>query len=112
MRQSGSLVDSLANEFVSKLHFDCCFITGAGVTHDFGFSNGSDETATFQRSIIKNSRKKCLLMPSNKVGANSFIKVCDVNEFDLLITDWDCAEEHIVAIEDEGVKVTVVEELT
>ena len=25
MRQSGSLVDSLANEFVSRLHFDLCF---------------------------------------------------------------------------------------
>ncbi|MBE6601644.1 MAG: DeoR/GlpR transcriptional regulator [Ruminococcaceae bacterium] len=111
MRQSGSLVDSLANEFVSKLHFDSCFITGAGVTHDFGLSNGSDETATFQRSVIKNSRKKYLLMPSNKVGVNSFIKVCDVDEFDLLITDWDCAEEHISAIEDVGVKVIIVEDL-
>lgn len=112
MRQSGSLVDSLANEFVSKLHFDCCFITGAGVTYDFGFSNGSDETAAFQRSVIHNSRKKYLLMPSNKVGVNSFIKVCDIGEFDLLITDWDCSEEQIAAIEGEGVKVTVVEELT
>ena len=110
MRQSGSLVDSLATEFVSKLHFDCCFITGAGVTYDFGLSNGTDETATFQRSILKNSRKRCLLMPSDKVGVNSFIKVCDVHEFDLLITDWGCAEEHIAAMEDGGVKVMVVEE--
>ena len=32
MRQSGSLVDSLATEFVSRMHFDLCFITGAGLT--------------------------------------------------------------------------------
>lgn len=110
MRQSGSLVDSLANEFVSRLHFDLCFITGAGLTADFGLSNGTDETATFQRTIMKNSRKKCLLIAGAKVGVNSFIKVCDVNAFDSIITDWDCVEDQIAAMEEKGVKITIVEE--
>lgn len=110
MRQSGSLVDSFACSFVSYLHFDLCFITGAGVTADFGLSNGTDETATFQRAVIKNSRKKCLLMPSAKVGVDSFVKVCGVEAFDSIITDWDCVEDQIVAIEEKGVEVIVVEE--
>lgn len=108
MRQSGSLVDSLANEFVSRLHFDLCFITGAGLTVDFGLSNGTDETAAFQRAVIKNSRKKCLLLPGVKIGADSFIKVCDAETFDLIITDWDCVEEQLLAIEEKGVKIKVV----
>ena len=110
MRQSGSLVDSFASNFVSHLHFDLCFITGAGVTADFGLSNGTDETATFQRAVIKNSRKKCLLMTSAKVGVDSFVKVCEVDAFDSIITDWDCVEDQIVAIEEKGVEVIVVEE--
>lgn len=109
MRQSGSLVDSLANEFVSKLHFDLCFLTGAGLTAEFGLSNGTDETATFQRTVIGNSRKRCLVMPGSKIGVDSFIKVCDVNVFDLIITDWDCVEDQIAAIEEKGGEVTVVE---
>mgnify|MGYP001856829093 FL=1 len=110
MVRCGSLVDSLANEFVSRLHFDLCFITGAGLTAEFGLSNGTDETATFQRTVIKNSCSKCLVIPSSKIGVDSFIKVCDVDAFDCIITDWDCAEDQITAIEDRGVKVTVVEE--
>lgn len=110
MRQSGLLVDSLANEFVSRLHFDLCFITGAGLTAEFGLSNGTDETATFQRTVIKNSRSKCLVIPSSKIGVDSFIKVCDVDTFDSIITDWDCIEDQIAAIEEKGVEVTVVEE--
>ena len=110
MRQSGSLVDSFATNFVSQLHFDLCFITGAGVTADFGLSNGTDETATFQRAVIKNSRNKCLLIPSSKVGVDSFVKVCEVEEFDSIITDWDCVEEQISAIEEKGVEVIIVEE--
>lgn len=110
MRQSGSLVDSFATNFVSQLHFDLCFITGAGVTADFGLSNGTDETATFQRAIIKNSRKRCLLIPSSKVGVDSFVKVCEVDEFDSIITDWDCVEDQLSAIEEKGVEVIIVEE--
>lgn len=110
MRQSGALVDSLATEFVSRLHFDLCFLTGAGLTADFGLSNGTDETAAFQRTVIKNSRKKCLLIPGAKVGVDSFIKVCDVDVFDSIITDWDCVEEQILAMEEKGVEITIVEE--
>lgn len=110
MRQSGSLVDSLANEFVSRLHFDLCFITGGGLTADFGLSNGTDETATFQRTVIRNSRRRCLLIPGAKIGVDSFIKVCDVDVFDSIITDWNCVEDQIKAIEEKGVKITLVEE--
>ncbi len=110
MRQSGSLVDSLANEFVSRLHFDLCFITGGGLTAEFGLSNGTDETAAFQRTVIKNSRRKCLVIPGSKIGVDSFIKVCDVDAFDSIITDWDCVEDQIAAIEEKGVEITVAEE--
>lgn len=110
MRQSGSVVDSFANDFVSRLHFDVCFITGGGVTADFGLSNGMDETATFQRTVLKNSRKKYMVIPSAKIGVDSFVKVCDVDTFDEIITDWDCMEEQIAALKEKGVTVTVVEE--
>lgn len=40
----------------------------------------------------------------------SFIKVCDADAFDSIITDLDCAEDQIAAIEEKGVEITVVEE--
>lgn len=109
MRQSGSLVDSLATEFISRMHFDLCFITGGGLTASFGLSNGTDETAAFQRAVIRNSRRKCLLMPGSKIGVDSFIKVCDAAAFDTLITDWDCLDEQRMALEELGLTVTAVE---
>lgn len=110
MRRSGSLTDSLAAEFVSRIHFDLCFLTGAGLTAGFGLSNGTDETASFQRAVIKNSRKRCLLIPSSKIGVDSFIKVCDAAVFDTVITDWDCVEDQIAALEEQGVDVVVAAE--
>lgn len=112
MRMHGttSLVDSFATAFVKNMHFDLCFITGAGIEADFGFSNGTDETATFQRTVIQNSRKKILMLPNHKVGIKAFIKVCDTNSFDTLITDWDTVEDELIKIEEKGVEVVIVEE--
>ncbi len=109
MRQSTSVVDSMAVDFVSRMHFDLAFLTGGGLTADFGLSNGTDETATFQRTVIHNSRKKILLLASQKVGADVFIKVCNVEQFDLLITDWDCPEDELAKIEEKGTEVFIVE---
>ena len=111
MRKSGSVVDSLAAAFISQLHFDLCLLTGAGLTAEFGLSNGTDETAHFQRTVLKNSRRKCLLLSSHKIGTDAFIKVCPAETFDTIITDWDCAEDHIAALEELGIEVLVAEAL-
>lgn len=111
MRMNGgsAMVDSLATAFIKNMHFDISFLTGAGVTAKFGLSNGTDETATFQRTVIENSRQNILLMPFQKVGMNAFIKVADINSFDKLITDWECVEDECIKIEECGVEVIVVE---
>lgn len=49
-------------------------------------------------------------MPSSKIGNNAFIKVCEADAFNCVITDWDCVEDQIDAIEEKGVEVIVVEE--
>ena len=108
MRPSASIVDSMATDFMSRLHFDLAFLTGGGLTADFGLSNGTDETATLQRQVIRNSRKSVLLMPSQKIGTDSFVKVCGAAAFDALITDWDCVEDELMKLEEAGVAVTVV----
>ena len=50
-----------------------------------------------------------LAMPNQKIGFKAFIKVCDANKFDTLITDWDAVEDELNKIEESGVKVIVVE---
>lgn len=111
MKKNGSVTDTLANDFISRMHFDKCFITGSGLTADFGLSNGTDETAAFQRLVMEHSRKKYLLMPGAKIGINSFIKVCEISVFNEIITDSECTEEQLRAIEDASVIITVAGEV-
>ena len=110
MRTSGSTVDASAVENASRYRFDICFVTGGGLSTEFGLSNGSGETAAFQREIIKNSKRRVLLMPSKKLGHNSFVKVCDVGQFSEIITDQEAESAVIGELSDMGVDVVTVSE--
>lgn len=79
---------------------DTIYLTGAGFTAEFDLSNGTGETAEYQRTVLRNSRKKCLLIASQKIGTDSFIKVCSAETFDAIIT----------AMEEKGIDVLVFEE--
>lgn len=106
MRKSGSMVDPLAVETAAGYRFDVCFMTGGGLSADLGLSNGTGETAAFQREIVKNSRRKILLMPGKKVGRDSFVRVCEVKCFDEIITD--STADSSVTEEIEGLGITVI----
>lgn len=110
MRPSGSLVDSLAAGFVRQLHFDLCFLTGAGLTAEFGLSNGTDEAATFQRTVLKNSRRRILLMPGGKIGVDSFIKVCEADVFHTIVTDWECGRDALAPFAEMGIETVCAKE--
>ena len=112
MRQSGSIVDSSALETVSHLKFDLCLLTGGGLSTGFGFSNGTGETAAFQRAVIKSSKKRVLLMPGKKIGHDSFIKVCDVGDFDEIVTDWTADTAVLNELESTGLSIITVKEQT
>lgn len=110
MSPRGSFYDSMAREMVGRMHFDLCFLTGAGLTADFGLSNATDEAASFQRTVIQNSRRRYLLMPGTKIGVNAFIRVCDAEVFDAVITDGDCVDERIAALKERKIDVIVTGE--
>ncbi len=110
MRQSGSIVDPSAVENASRYRFDICFVTGGGMSAEFGLSNGSGETAAFQREIIKNSKRRVLLMPAKKLGHDCFLKVCDASEFSEMITDQAADSAAVENIEKLGVAVVMAEE--
>ncbi|MCL2773747.1 MAG: DeoR/GlpR family DNA-binding transcription regulator [Oscillospiraceae bacterium] len=110
MSSKASMNDALAADFVKNMHFDLNLMTGTGYETDFGFSTDSTETAAFMRTVIQNSRKNVVMVPNQKLGSKGFIKVCDADKFDVLITDWDAVEDELAKIEELGVEFIVAEQ--
>ena len=105
---TGSLVDSFATSFVKNMHFDISLITAGGVDAEFGLSTSGGESAAFQRAVIENTRKNILLMPNQKIGFKGFIKICDLNKFDTLVTDWDVPDDELLKFKDLGMNIIIV----
>lgn len=109
LRRKGCTVDSSAVNFIRNLRFDIAFLTGAGISADFGLSNATFETASYQKAVAEVSNKKICLVPHPKMGKEGFAKVIDTKEFDIVITDWDATQDEIRKIQELGVEVIVTE---
>ena len=49
-------------------------------------------------------------MPGKKVGHDSFVKVCEADEFDEIITDWTAESDPLGELRDLGIAVTTARE--
>lgn len=109
MRPNGRMVDFIAQEIVRNMSFDLSFLTGAGFTADFGISNGTPETVSFQKIIASNTKKNIALFPSQKIGIKAFLRDVDVSKFDVLITDSNIHEDDILKFREKGLDVVIVD---
>lgn len=102
VRKKGTIVDAMASRTMKEIHVDICFMTGAGVTAEYGLTNNTTDVIEFMRSVLSNARKKVLMMPAEKVGFRSFLKVCDVSTFDVFITSKDSCTAEVRKIQGCG----------
>lgn len=110
VKSEEGIVDSLATEFIRTLRIDTAFLTGGGISAKHGLSSSTPEGAIFQRAVAEVSRQKICLANFDKVGAEFFSKTLNLNDLDLLITDWEAPDEEIMKIQQMGVKVLMAKE--
>lgn len=112
VKSEEGIVDPLATEFIRTLRIDTAFLTGGGISAKHGLSSSTPEGATFQRAVAEVSRLKICLANFDKVGTEYFAKTIDLNDLDVLITDWEAPDEEIEKIQQKGVKVLIAKENT
>lgn len=49
------------------------------------------------------------LYPTEKIGFESVVSICQANRLNKLITDWDASEEDLTPFEEQGIEIVVVE---
>lgn len=107
---SDEIVDAVAIEFVRNLRIDKAFLTGGGIASPYGLSTSTPEGSVFQRVIGEISRKRICLANFDKIGVEFFVKTLNINDLDILITDWEAPEEELEKIKKYGIKVYIAKE--
>ncbi len=96
-------VDMLKNFSCSKL-----FLGVDGIDPEYGLSTTHLQEATLNRAMIGAATKTIVLADSSKFGRRGFSKICDMSDIDQVITDSGLSPKVLKALQDQGIKVTVV----
>ena len=109
MDQKGNCYDAIAVETIKRLRFDKCFITSACISPDFGLSIQRTQAISFYNALIDSAKQTIGLYPTEKIGFDSIVSICPASRLNIMITDWEAAEEDLKQFEELGIQVRTAE---
>ncbi|MEI8672176.1 DeoR/GlpR family DNA-binding transcription regulator [Vibrio sp. SA48] len=95
---SMAMVGHWANNLLSSIKVDICFIGTDGLLHSSGPCTASYEEAQIKQSMISSSQIRVLLSESSKFNNPGLFQCCDWGEIDYFITDDKISKDYVSAI--------------
>lgn len=98
-----SLIGSSAEKMISSYHVDFAICSCKGIDMSLGVTDSSEMDGRIKQAMFASADKKLLALDSGKFDSKSFVKLCDVKELDMIITNvcpseqWQsyCAEQGV-----------------
>ncbi|MFS0646072.1 DeoR/GlpR family DNA-binding transcription regulator [Siminovitchia sp. 179-K 8D1 HS] len=95
----------ISEQFIKEFNVDKTIIGVGGITKDNGISDYHLEETRVRRIMIENGKQTIAVADHSKFGIKALVKVCPLNEIDIIVTNdklhRDIAQEYI----DEGIEV-------
>jgi DeoR/GlpR family transcriptional regulator of sugar metabolism len=82
-----SLVGHQAEKMISSFHVDKTIISCKGLDTEKGISDSNELEAHIKKLMIDSANVKILAADSTKFDKQSFTKICDLSEIDMIVTD-------------------------
>lgn len=95
-----SLVGGIAEKTLSDFNVDLCVCSCKGLDIEKGCTEPSEADAAIKMALMNASKRKILVADSTKFGKISFAKVCDVSEFDVIVTEKKPSAEWLEKLEE------------
>ena len=100
-----SLIGPLAEESVGKFRYTKAFLGTSGVNLTEGLTISTLEEVSIKRSAALNSKQVVVLADSSKFNKEVFAFFLELDQIDILISDWDLSEKHKSLLEEKGIQV-------
>ena len=109
MSHRGHCHDFYTIQMVKNIRIDKAFLSHTALSLDFGASIHDTAGVEFGKAIMKNSSMNIGLYPSKKIGKNSIHSICQIRDYDLLITDNNVSEDFLIQVKELGVVIETVD---
>ena len=109
MSHRGHCHDFYTIQMVKNIRINKAFMSHTALSLDFGASIHDAAGVEFGKAVMENSSMNIGLYPSKKIGKNSIHSVCQVKDYDLLITDSNVFEDFLIQVRELGVAIETVD---
>lgn len=105
-----AFVSDIATLIFSKINVDIFFLTTCGISVERGITYQRMDEIIVQNKMMEAAAKTIVIADSSKLGVNSLVKMCGIDQISMIITDSEASREQIQAFKDAGVGVVISKE--
>ena len=102
-----SLSGSSAERMIRDHHVDLAICSAKGLDTNMGITESNEKDAEMKKAIFNAANTRILAMDHSKFDNISFIKVCDIKDVDIIVTDKNPGAAWEKRITDNGVSLVV-----
>ncbi len=102
-----SLYGSAAEKMIRDHHVDIAICSAKGIDTSMGITDSNEKDAEMKKAIFNAATRRVLALDGSKFDQISFIKVCDIRDVDVLVTDVDPGASWRKRINDNDVMLKV-----
>jgi len=99
-----SLSGSSAEKMIRDHHVDLAICSAKGIDFSMGITESNEKDAEIKKAIFNAANTRILAIDDSKFNKISFIKVCDIRDIDILVTDKDPGDAWKKALSDKNVE--------
>ncbi len=86
-RGSLSLVGPSAEKMITGFHVDYAICSSKGIDLDMGITDSNEKDSEIKRAIFASAQHKILAVDSSKFDKISLVRVCELSDADIIVTD-------------------------
>jgi DeoR/GlpR family transcriptional regulator of sugar metabolism len=90
---------------IRQINADLCFLGVNAIDYQAGITDNDWDVVQLKKAMIESSQKTVCLSISEKVNSVQPIKVCDIDEIDMIITEVDPDAELLKPYAEKGIKI-------
>ena len=90
-----SLTGSSAEKMINSYHVDTAICSCKGLGMSLGITDSNENDCLIKQAMFNSSDRKILALDNEKFDKKSFVKVCAINDLDIIVTDAEPSEKWV-----------------
>lgn len=99
-----SLIGTSAERMIRGFHVDIAVCSCKGLDLGLGITDSNEKDSEIKQAIFSAADKKVLAVDSSKFDKRSFVRVCDPEEVDVIVTDAEPSARWIEKLKEKNVE--------